>query len=333
MSPTNTILLVKAKAGLGNRLLALMPALAWAERYQIPVCIHWMDGMYAPQGQCGFAPMFTLKNVEQIEFSAIESHLDVHPKIHAGRLDMHMFHLAKELDPKHRPNPPLNGKYGHRKLAIDLGKPPRPGVNVFTAYQDIWRGRRFVPRAFGIDLPKDRMSFLRWCFNRYLDVNQEIVGPTTEYCARESSGMRSISVHFRNTDRAGKIGYHFRALDRMLRNKEKETVIFLATDSEASIGQFQERYGDAIRLLPKSFAEGGKAIHVASSESDKARMAAEAIKDVWLLRCGDELVYQGESTFGQIAQIMRSTPHRRVINVSQNRPGYIFRQFAWRARC
>ena len=116
MSPTNTILLVKAKAGLGNRLLALMPALAWAERYQIPVCIHWMDGMYAPQGQCGFAPMFTLKNVEQIEFSAIESHLDVHPKIHAGRLDMHMFHLAKELDQSTGRTLPSMGNMGTESL-------------------------------------------------------------------------------------------------------------------------------------------------------------------------------------------------------------------------
>jgi hypothetical protein len=316
MSPAKTILLLKPLSGLGNRLLALMPALAWAERYQVPVCINWMDGMYAPQGQCGFAPMFALKNVEQIEFSEIESHLEVHPKSHLDHLDMRRLDPAKELDPKNRPDPPLNGKDGHRKLAIDPEKPPRPGVNVFVAYQDIWRGRRFIPRAFGINLPKDRMPFLRWCFNRYVDVNQEIVGPITEYCARESSGMQSISVHFRNTDRAGEIGSHFRALDRMLRNKEKETVIFLATDSEASIGQFQERYGDAIRLLPKSFPEGGKAIHYACSESDKVRMAAEALKDVWLLRCGDELVYQGESTFAQISKIMRPTPHRRVVNVS-----------------
>ena len=332
MTPPDSILLVKAKSGLGNRLLALMPALAWAERYQVPVCIDWMDGMYAPRGQCGFAPMFTLKNVEQIDVSEVDPSLKVHPRVHAGRLDMHVFDLARELDPKHRPNPPLNGKYGHRKLAIDLEKPPRPGVNVFVAYQDIWRGRRFVSRAFGLDLPEDRMSFLRWCCSRYLEVNQEIAGPITEYCEKMSEGRRSISVHFRNTDRAGKIDLHFRALDQMLRDSE-DTVIFLATDSEASINQFRGRYGDAVRLLPKSFAEGGKAIHVASSESEKTQMAVEALKDVWLLRCGDELVYQGESTFGQIAQMLRPEPHRRVLNVSRNRPGFLLRQVLWRFRC
>jgi hypothetical protein len=332
LSSPDTILLVKARAGLGNRLLALMPALAWADRYQIPVCIHWRDGMYAPRGECGFTPMFSLKNVEQIDFSSLDRSLPAHPEVHSGRLDMHAFHLAKELDPKHRANSPLNQKFGHRKLAVDLGEPPHRGINVFVAYQDIWRGRGFVRRAFGVDLPKDRMSFLRACFSRYLDVNQEIVGPVTEYCAKESAGKRSISVHFRNTDRAGKIELHFRALDRMLHDAG-DAVIFLATDSEASVAKFQNRYGDAIRQLPKSFAEDGKAIHVASSESDKDRMAAEALKDVWLLRCGDELVYQGESTFGQIAQAMRPEPHRRVVNVSKNRPGYILRQIAWRARC
>ncbi|NCF39793.1 MAG: hypothetical protein GWP75_06710, partial [Planctomycetia bacterium] len=246
-----SVLLVKAKGGLGNRLLALLPPLAWASHHGVGVSIDWRDGMYARRGEDAFFNLFKLNGIEIIGQEDIDLAAAVRPAVWRGRVDATVFGIAKEVDPLHGDNPPLNrSKIMHRKLAIDLGEKPAEGINVFCAYQDIWRGRRFARRAIGVPNATGRMDFLRKCFHKFITPRPEITGPIEDFVRTESGSRNAIGVHFRNTDRQGRASMHFSAIDRILR-RQSDSVVFLATDSEAGLALFQDRYGSIIRVMPK----------------------------------------------------------------------------------
>ncbi len=324
------ILLIKAKGGLGNRMLALLPPLAWASHHKVGVFIDWRDGMYERRGEDAFFKLFDLKGVDLVEREDLDAAETVAPEIWKGRIDATVFGIAKEVDPLHRDNPPLNkSKIMHRKLAVDLADEPVQGVNIHCAYQDIWRGRAFAKKALGVADAAGRMDFLRTCFDRFILPKQKITSAVEQFVEVESLDRVSIGVHFRNTDRSGQATMHFAAIDRILR-RDPDPVVFLATDSEEGLEAFKDRYGDMIRILPKQFGDGGRPIHSSGTDEEKSSRAIEAIRDLWMLRSTDHLIYQGESTFGQLAQAMRSVPHETVFNVSRRKPGYQLRSLFWR---
>ncbi len=330
MVNVSSMLLVKAKGGLGNRVLALLPPLAWASHHGVRVSIDWSDGMYARRGENAFWKLFDLDGLQHTECEDIEPAAEVMPAVWKDEIRSTVFDVARKIDPLHGDNPPLNrSKTMHRQLAVDLKAPPAEGVNVFCAYQDIWRGPRFAKNKLGIEAHRSRMDFLRHCFARFLSPRQEITEPIEDFVRSESEGRESIGVHFRNTDRSGRASKHFAVLDRLLR-KKRDAVVFLATDSESGLMAFRDRYGSRLRVMPKQFGADGQPIHASGEDSEKAFRAVEAMRDVWMLRSVDHLIFQGESTFGQIAQVMRPKPHETTINVSRLNPRFQLRQLHWR---
>jgi len=312
------VLLIKAKGGLGNRMLSAITGLVLADLNDRRPLIDWRDGMYVAPGENLYPHLFVADWMG--DFAPLERERDVAPAIWAGRLSEHPVDVIRREFPRQHRDPFL-----YRRLSIDFDGPdPAARAGVFWSY-----------------LPKMQRLAKRLARDpRYAGKSLDAI--TSDYLARYFRPVPAVSARVAALfgDRAGPvIGVHIRFTDRKaplpkilaklakLRESVPDARVFLATDSAEAQHAVLSRFDNVI-TIEKALSTSDKALHFSSdSFLDPVEEARNALVDMMALARCDYLIHSGYSTFSVSAALLGRIPAAHQVDVDRLNPKVRIKQF------
>lgn len=305
---TDNLLLIKAKGGLGNRMLSAVSGLVFADLTGREPVIDWRDGSYAPLGQNSYPILFDTpitRTVEEVD----RYQGPVDPKIWEG----HLPDTPQAMVNRYTPDKHASATV-YRDFCTDLGRIDAAApLAVFWCYLPKF-GRlaghmRRDPRFRGRPLHAVIGDYLE----RYFTPNERVRAAVAEMKAQLPAPV--IGVHVRYTDRKIPLAPLKKALRRRLAETPGAT-IFLATDN----GQIQEEFAAEfpdIRFIDKLLRPDGSRLHVPSADESTTREAENALIDMHLLALSDHLIYSKHSTFSVTSALIGKIPPARQDDVDR----------------
>jgi len=287
-APARNALLIKAKGGLGNRMLSAVTGLVYADLTGRTPVVDWRDGVYAPLGENAYPALFEAGDMASPDTFADTT--DVVPAFWQGRVDLTPDHVIEEFEAGDHANARI-----YRKYSVDLSTlSTDERLAVFWSYlPKMARLRphlRKDPRFQGMSSDAIFAAYLAKYFQPNARVRREVdafVGTLPRPV---------LGVHIRYTDRKISLD-RVTALIRRRLSKMPGAALFLATDS----GLVQERISgefERVFVTPKYLPEADERLHsTQETPFDKIREAENAMIDMWILSRCDHLIYSKNSTF------------------------------------
>lgn len=315
---TEKSLVIKAKGGLGNRMLSAVTGIVLARLNKRTPYIDWRDGMYVAPGENLYPHLFEADWMGDLE--AFNDAAQVAPPIWSGRMTEHPTNIIHREYPNKHSDPLI-----YRKLSIDLvGPDPAEAVGVFWSY--LPKLKRLESRmardpAFrGRDLSDITSDCLDHYF-RPVPAVQERVDAIFNGVPRPI-----IGVHIRFTDRKVPLPKIIGSLAK-LKSDMPDARIFLATDSAEAQAAILARFPDTL-TIDKALASNGAALHVAAAEfSDPVAEARNALIDMVALSRCDYLIHSRHSTFSVTAALIGRIPQANQIDVDRFNAKVIIKQY------
>ncbi|MFC7339388.1 nodulation protein NodZ [Haloferula chungangensis] len=286
-------LVVKGKAGMGNRLLYLAYSVVYAIASQRALHIDWRDEVYSDDGVDAFEALFALKGIEINKF-ALQSigDLEVYPEVWSGNLDMSVGELSsclKEvLDCRWRVRE--NIMRGSEDFDVMTSVPVRVKWGYNSHINNLPTPVKM--ELFGTTCPK---VILRWFFGEVLVPCEEVRNRVDTFSERYGE---LIGVHVRHSDK--KSGQPVEQCFERIDELNSLNQIFLATDNVEVLEEFERRYGGRIVTTSKWYPEAGRSAHKNETCPDRLENAREALVDIYLLAKCETFLRQAGSTFGDI---------------------------------
>lgn len=311
-------LIIKAKGGLGNRMLSAVTGLVLADLNNRTGYIDWRDGMYLAAGENLYPHLFDANWMGDL--AAFDHETDVMPAVWAGRLTDQPVDIIRRHFPRQHQNPFL-----YRKLSIDLtGSDPAARAGVYWSYLPklqrlsgrLARNPRFADKS--ID------TITREYLNRYFRPVPQVTERIDTVFAKLDKPV--IGVHIRFTDRKVPLDKIMRELGQ-LSARLPEATIFLATDSEVAQNAILDRF-DNVVTLEKALAKDGAALHFSTdSFTDPVEEARNALADMMALARCDWLLHSRHSTFSVTAALSGNIPESRQVDIARLDPVVRTKQF------
>lgn len=311
-------LVIKAKGGLGNRMLSGVTGLVLAKLLGRMPYIDWRDGMYVEPGANLYPLLFDAGWMGKVD--AFDEATDVSPAVWSGRMAQHPTDIIHADFPNSHQDPLI-----YRKLSVDLqGNNPDAPVAIFWSYVSKLHRlkRRMAAHPELSDKSIDDIT------SDYLD---QYFRPVPEVASSldaifEGVAAPTIGVHLRFTDRKVPLPRIMRALAE-LKKSRPDAGIFLATDSAEAQSAVLERFPDAI-TINKALPEENAALHVTTGHfSDPVSEARNALIDMLALSRCDWMVHSSHSTFSITAALIGRIPKSRQIDVDRFNPKVRLKQF------
>lgn len=311
------VLLIKAKGGLGNRMLSAVTGLIWADLAgRVPV-IDWRDGVYAPAGQNAYPLLFD--SPAMLTPEALEDSAGVVPDFWRGRLDLQPDRLVEELE---------GGRHGdgrlYRKYSIELERLDQPEpLAVFWSYlPKMARLRRHLRRHPGF-AGKSRDRIISDYLGRYFRPNARVRAESQAILGGLTRPV--IGVHVRYTDRKMPLAPVMARIRRQ-RARMPGAALFVATDSAFVEAALRDAFGD-IQVTPKYLPEDGQRLHrTRAVPYDKQREAENAMIDMWVLAGCDHLIYSKNSTFSLASALIGGLGRDRQTDIDGANPGIVVKR-------
>ncbi|TIX48987.1 nodulation protein NodZ [Alteraurantiacibacter aquimixticola] len=302
------VLLVKAKGGLGNRILSAVTGCVYARLHGRQPCIDWRDGAYVPEGVNLYPLLFDAQHSGD---PALYDGADIAaPPVWSGQLHKQPVDIIRARYPRSHRSP-----FVYRKLCVDLSAPDSDApVAVFWSYLPkmqrlagvLSRDKRFVGRS------EDEIT--KEMLHRYFTPVAEVREAVDAAFAHIEGPL--IGVHLRFTDRKVPIAKILHRIDRM-REAQPDAALFLATDSSEAQEAVLSRY-ERVHTLPKTLSQDGAALHFSQDEfADPVREARAALADMVALSRCDWLIHSRHSTFSVTAALMGDIPVERQFDVDR----------------
>lgn len=311
-------LIIKAKGGLGNRMLSAVTGLVLAKLNERQAFIDWRDGMYVARGINLYPLLFDaswMGDVTQFDSAACTV-----PAIWSEHMADHPTDIIHRHFPKQHQDPFL-----YRKLGIAMtGADPVEPIGVFWSYLPKLRrlaGRMARHNAFaGKSVEAITSDMLAFHFKPVPEVTEKV---DAIFCDCTSP---VIGVHIRFTDRKAPLPRIIKAIER-LRQQQPEARVFLATDSAEAEEAMLSRFSGVLRI-DKELARDGQALHVTAGQfSDPVEEARNALVDMMALARCDWLVHSSQSTFSVTAALIGRIPARRQVDVDRFNPKVRLKQY------
>ena len=309
---------VKAKGGMGNRMLCAASGLIWARAVGRACFVDWRDDAYSREGENSlfqfFDPPHAIRDPEGIDDQSVE------PAVWQGRLDMSPSKLFHEIDPAaHR------SISAHKRYSIDPRRSDHAARTVvFWHYMDQIHASA---RVVGGVLPGYRglgyTAMLSKALREELPLRADLAEWVDRFAA-EHFDRPTIGVHIRYSDRKAPVARCTEAL-RRLRQKLPDARVFLATDSRAVENDFKREFGEVV-VTEKWLPEPGEAAHQNPNCDDPVANGVEALRDMMLLARCTGLVYARRSTFSFVSHCVGSFERGMVIDVDRADPKIIARR-------
>jgi hypothetical protein len=314
-------LILKGTAGIGNRLITLANAIAYARITDRIILVDWSDGQFGKKDENVFYKYFRLNNTPHIysikDIKNYES-LSHYPKQwglqpHSAVYDLykqsssHIFHRIIPLKfskkggywcLKEKQNKTLAQKLFN---LLNKNNPPF-GSNYRTKMKEVVLFYADFCPPFSPDILRNHIKLSDW-------LNSEIEDLTSKY----QLGRDTVGVHIRMTDKQPDSD-----LDQLFKKIKdlglEEKQLFLATDNPKVEDIFQRIFPKLI-FLPKWRPEHlGKQMGVhqyAIRNKDYGmaeRQLKESIIDMWLLSKCEYLIYQQNSSFSRVSAVLKNEP-------------------------
>lgn len=314
---TRRILLIKAKGGLGNRMLSAVTGLIYADLSGRTPVIDWRDGIYAPPGENAYPLLFDTPLTGTPADHDAET--GVTPRVWSGLLASEPRQIIEDNFPQHH-----NTAHGYRHLCVDLARLDHPEpVAVYWSYvSKIPRLRRHLardPRFRGRSLDDIAAEYLA----RYFTPNARVRAEVAALLAPLDRPL--IGAHLRYTDMIGPLD-RLKAMLAKKRAAMPDAPIFLATDSAKAQDDLMTTFGN-VHVSPKYFPEDGAHLHLSRDGVDKTFEAENAMIDMWALGGCDHLIYARNSTFGVAATLIGRIPPARQVNLDAASPKIMFKRW------
>jgi hypothetical protein len=305
--------LVKAKGGMGNRMLCALTGILYGELTGRRVVVDWRDAAYSNDGSNSFTRFFSHPSIRPE--AALPKDATLRPAIWKGHMDRSMSQMIHEFDPDKHTSMRI-----HRKYSVDVRRLYYPeNVVVFWNYSHCmhhleYHLRGTKHRYAGLSATQIIQAMLR----NELALNQSIQKRVAEFKKANWSDT-VIGVHIRHTtERRTNLRKYERHLAAFLK-KVPKAKIFLATDNHMVMEDYRKRYQN-IFSTAKWFPEDESAMHQNTDCPDRLANGIDALVDMYLLAECDYLIYPGISTFSRISHLLSDAPQEQIVDIQKHDP-------------
>ncbi len=299
-------LVIKAKGGMGNRMLCAVTGIIYGQLTDRAVIIDWRDKVYSDDGSNTFSQFFKSQLV--YPETVLPQKATIRPKIWKSQLDKSMSNMIQTYDPyKHR------SILIHRKYSIDIRKLDYDeDIIVFWYYT----GRiRLLKRHLQNHLAGlNTNEVIRKVLTEQMRLSDEVRKRISEY-KNANWPEKVIGVHIRHTDRKTNLTKYERYLHRFLK-QFPNAHIFLATDNQLINQDYHRRFKNVFST-PKWFPDNMNSMHQNTNCPNKVANGIEALLDMYLLAECDCLIYSGYSTFSFISRVLSNAQPENIVDIDR----------------
>jgi hypothetical protein len=304
-------LVVKGKAGMGNRMLALLSSMLYARASGRRLIVDWSDHAYSSDRTNVFHRLFACPDAEPpLPIPVTDS---VTPVIWRGHLDLTANLMIRKFDPGQH-----SGLTVHRKFSVDLSRTDHSEeVAVVWSFTHQFKAvRRHFHGPLAEFAGLSDMAIARRMLRDSLRPLPSIMSRVDVFDRQYLDGREPIvGLHIRYSDRKTPLPAFRRCVNR-IRSLHPDCPIFLATDNARVLDEFANVYGSVIST-PKWYPDCGRRMHGNKSCADKLEAGIEALVDMYLLARCDYLVFSSNSTFGVISSLVTEASPAHVIDVER----------------
>ena len=315
--PAPAYLLVKGKAGLGNRILSLLTGVLYARLTGRTIVVDWRDPIYSSGNRNVFHDLFHAPGI-LASLPPGESR-GVAPAFWQGNLD-------RTVDETLRACGLVDSPLRQKRTAVDVARLDYvEQIAVFWALiERIQPMRRHFHGRFLHYRSSTNEEILR-------DLLREL--PPGEVVAERLARFRRqhwddavVGVHLRSSDRQSRTRPILAAVDRVL-DAASGARLFVATDNQDVLRRFRNRYG-ASRVISteKWYPASGAPMHRDPGCPDRLENARMALLDMHLLAAAGWLITDQRSSFAYLARLLFPGPASRVSNADP--AGFLPRHWA-----
>lgn len=314
LSGAPRFLIVKSSigAGLGDKLLAVISAIAYARLSGRSLYVDWDDLPLNNNGSSYFDLLFRLQGVPTVHERPISD--SVRPAAWRGKLEYPFARLHDEHDVV-----PWNWARAVNLYSFDQ--------SIFDWPEDIcvmWDFTQFS--SLTPHLPR---LYPRLCSDDpHWRMQSEVLRHHVSPCPEVEHAMRPYLERFRNEGPV--VGVHVRASDEhykarsappaqafldaadSLLRKTDARILFLATDNRTVQDMVLHYFGKTrVILIQKWLPEPGKALHLGGASPAPLQSMRDALLDIALLAAADYLVTLSNSSFSAAARLFSGIPEDR----------------------
>jgi hypothetical protein len=294
-------LLVKGAAGLGNRILALLTAILYADVSGRRLVVDWTDPVYSDDGTNAFPIYFAAPWAAGVD--ELPDGASVGPLLWRDN-------LARSVD-ELRTQASLPKREFNRGSRIDISQANHPEKIVV-----FWAPTRKVNMLRGILPPEladvPTADLLRETLRSRLPLQPAIAQRIERFRSAHLSG-RTVGVHVRYSDKRGDVDALLEKLAQV-REVDPELRPFLATDNVDVKERFDRAHPDIV-TAPHWYPAPGESAHGNPNAPSRLEQGIEALIDMHLLAGCDQFLFDGDSTFARVAALLRD-PVRTSLDAS-----------------
>lgn len=289
-------ILLKGRAGLGNRILALLTAILYSRLANRRLMVDWRDGRYAEPGINSFPLLFKCRAADSV---VDDLHSDsVRPWMWLQRLQMSAHEMGLLTGVAKMYSCPFTGElFSFDPARLDYQEEVLVMWSLIAGIGPLRRHLHGPWRSWQA-LADD--AILARLLKENLDFHPEVEAGCAEL-QRGWPDRPKIGVHVRHTDRTTNLRRLRRRVEEM-RRRHPDAVIVLATDSRAVLDDFLARDG-AVLTAPKWLPESGPLHALRGGCPDRLAMARSALVDMRLLASCEHLIVNEDSTFSLVARL------------------------------
>jgi Nodulation protein Z (NodZ) len=301
-------LIVKGKAGFGNRILSALTGLLYARLTGRKLMVDWSDFVYSQDGSNSFPKLFDCPDALVTKIPDTDS---VCPEVWRNQLHRSANDLLDQFDSDQHSNPRIYRKYSFDFRRLDY---PQELLVMWCFTHHISQLRPNFPgrldNLIGLTDDEILVQLLRESMRP-----QPIVTDRVQAFREKHFGPKVIAAHIRFMDRKTSVLAARRGIEK-LRMEHPDAQIFLATDSVDVQKEFQKTYGNIIST-EKWFPPSGASMHQNLECKDRFNNGVQALTDLYLMASCSFLVYPSSSTFSNMARLIGALPPEHVVDTER----------------
>ncbi|MBU1100123.1 MAG: hypothetical protein KKA84_06940 [Bacteroidetes bacterium] len=298
-------LIIKGFAGLGNRILALLTGILYAELTNRKIVVDWRDKSYSDSNENSFYKFFDSEFSPPIE--DIDDSDSIYPERWKNNLECNLSEFATKTNLKQYMLPK-----NWSKSTIDPAKIIyAENVIVFWAFtQLVFKFRRYF-KSFKMEYyNRSTKSILSEVYKKHLPLVDDLRLIVEEFC-HQTLMENNIGIHIRYTDKKSNLKPMLKKLEHVVK-ENPSSKIFLATDNPKIIEMLNEKYSNII-TFPKWFPKENVPLHgLRNNSPGRIQHGYETIIEIYALAKCKVLILDTDSSFDYIVGLL--TNHNTIIH-------------------
>lgn len=305
--------LVKAKGGMGNRMLCALTGLLYGQLAGRKVIVDWRDQAYSNDGTNSFNKFFPHASAHSE--AILPDNGTVWPAIWTGHLQKSVSEMIHQFDPDKHSSLRI-----HRKYSVDIRRLDfEQDILVFWNYSHCVH--HLLPHLRRIKHPLAGLStseVIRQMLHQQFGPNESIRKRIADFKV-DNWRDTVIGVHIRHTsERPTNLKTYRHCLSRFLK-RAPDAGIFLATDNRAVMKNYHKCFNNVFSTT-KWFPDEYAAMHQNADCPDRFANGIDALVDMYLLAECDYLIYPSVSTFSWISSLLSNAPPKQIADIQRFDP-------------